>query len=399
MSVTSSSISGGIAQAVSSSSVSAPADFDEASIVYKLPLQGSLNAPGFTNPTFTRSTVGKVSTTASAVKEFGVDEGRFTSFGLRLEQNATNNLVNNADLSNPSWVPNNCTVSQDSTVAPDGSTTAWKIEATTDGKCSLVGLMPSLGQSAGLWVKEGNVTGSTFSLAENGAPVTLRYMDEPVLSPEWKRLEVNQSDFTPSGGVDLYALYPHTGGEAGTATAGDHFYAWSPDCQNRDLITGSIETGLTSVTRTVEECVIPSGFCPEPDSPFSFSFTLKSRGNPGAVQQVVRWIGETAARRINITAAGVIKLLYAGNVIDGTTDVTAGGVYRITFTADASNFKLFVNGVQEGPTTTIGASSGGAHTSIDLNDGNNCYLDIKNVIIRDKLLTDSEALQDYQIYA
>jgi hypothetical protein len=76
---------------------------------------------------------GTLQTAANDTPRFDHDPATGASRGLLIEEARTNSITNSADLSNASWVKTSVSVTANTDVAPDGTTSADTVEDTTTG--------------------------------------------------------------------------------------------------------------------------------------------------------------------------------------------------------------------------------------------------------------------------
>ncbi len=180
-------------------------------------------------------------------------------------------LTYSEDFSNAAWPTTNVTVTPNATVAPDGASTADKIEVTTTAATIIARTTSSAGSASGntysIYVKKGSgATDANIFLLRNNttatnlALVTINY-DTGVVSQGtgtgafsvnvgngWWRL-VLPATTGISAGDALVVYVCFTGG---TETAGEFAYVWGAQLEAGSFATSYIPTQASQVTRAAD---------------------------------------------------------------------------------------------------------------------------------------------------
>ena len=167
-------------------------------------LTGSLDA----RITFTRSTTATYYDSTGVLKTAAINEPRFdydpntlTIKGLLIESSKTNYITYSEDLNNGAWSKQaGNSVASNTTVAPDGNTTAdtitWTSAAVNSGVYnSTSGLSASTSFARSIWVKA-DVAGGTVGLAD---PALTQFETIVTLTTTWQRVTLVQN--STAGGV------------------------------------------------------------------------------------------------------------------------------------------------------------------------------------------------------
>jgi len=183
--------------------------------------------------------------------EFNADG---TYKGLLVEPAATNLALQSENFIT-SWGSSNATVTANATTAPDGNTTADKIEITAaSGSISQNFTSSATTYTFSVWLKQGNttvtdiqivdvltlsyrirLTWATGALSVVGGTATATKINE--LSNGWFRISVTAT--LPAGGTDNISIKP--AGD-GLGTSGDYVYVWGAQLETGPIATSYIPT-------------------------------------------------------------------------------------------------------------------------------------------------------------
>lgn len=204
--------------------------------------------------TFSR---GSVATTRaqndSVLYRVGANDRRFQNGRFFCETSGTDQARYSEQLDAASWVKTNCTITANTTTAPDGSLTADTIVTTSGGVATSVALTsvgtPAAWSSFQFWVRtdESSFTGSYTYAGTSSVSADF------IATNTWQRI----SNLTSSTTAPTLTIRPHDG--AGTGTAGRTMQVWGGYLQS-SATTGSYFTieGI-SVTRAADSLTYAAG--------------------------------------------------------------------------------------------------------------------------------------------
>lgn len=190
--------------------------------------------------------------------------------GLTVQQVRTNLLLRSQQFDNASWTKTNVTVTADAIAAPDGTTTADKVEATTSAATTLdqitTGGGSTLGNTASIYVKQGSgaTDANAFTLRDvtagtNLLAVTVNYSTGAItyvtgttgatmtdVGNGWWRLTMTAAAATTGNNMRLYACF-----DGGAETAGEYAYVWGAQLEPLPgILTPYIRTGANLILQS-----------------------------------------------------------------------------------------------------------------------------------------------------
>jgi hypothetical protein len=310
--------------------------------ILHVPMRNTLDLMiGAGSATFTRSTVATYVDRYGVVQDAAIDAARFEKNGLLMEGPSTNEIL---ESENFAWTNQNITLTANAIDAPDGTTTADKIEATAADayvSTTMTGLVSDTDdKSFSLFIKGGDAAQTTVDLQPlAGGAVTTHTVN-------W------------SGGVP-------TPSGAGTITAlADDWYRWEMQVTNESktqmkvwirpageelsVATSYIPTSGAAVTRTADvlDLVYAANF-PKPGDPQTWLIDVDTLGDVGVAQSSFFIQGETL-RGSSVVDANFTstKGYHSSTSLDAARVPVAGTKYRDGFVYDGANFILYHEGVQ-----------------------------------------------------
>lgn len=264
------------------------------------------------------------------------------------ELSRSNNALRSNAFDNASWTKTNCTVSADSTVAPDGTTSADTVTVTASGVAATVtqSIAVAGNQYWSIWAKQGT-TSQTCSITITDG-VTTQNLDFTPTST-WTRYSVRGTGFTNPITV---IVRPHSA--AGTGTAGDDVIIWGAQSETGTVMSVNKTTLGVGATGGEDQLIYASGQWP----------TYMATGRWLAV---IRPCGDST--ELNLTSVlysfgGVNDELLILNtdqirvVAGGVTAVTSG---VLTWNKNTSRIFIYLNPAA-GSITIAGAVTGNGTT-------------------------------------
>ena len=244
--------------------------FDTVLSQYSNGIASTTNFSTLSGLTFTRASVGYAQTSAGVLQQFASGVPRITDKGLLIKGARTNLATYSNDWTDVSWSKSNVTVTAAAAVAPDGTTTAVKLAATTGVSTTIVkncGAVAATAAAYSIYVKKGsgatdankfilrNLT--TATILVNG---TINYD-----TGAWTTTTGNAALVSALGGgwyrITLYATSGITSGDSiqiytcftGSAeTAGEYAYVWGAQLEAAAFPSSYIPTTSASATRAAD---------------------------------------------------------------------------------------------------------------------------------------------------
>ncbi len=181
--------------------------------------------------------------------------------GLMMELAGTNQLLRSQAFDNAVWSPTGLvvaapTITVDQAVAPDGSTTAERMQLpAVDASGLQASYIFQAGTttgtvSSGIYLKGNGTSGTLYSLV---GPVSGVYTCTacPYVSTSWSRC-AEESITTTSAAIYFLGVYGSTYGCGEGATAAQDVFIWQADMQAGAVLTSPILTTSAAATRAVE---------------------------------------------------------------------------------------------------------------------------------------------------
>jgi len=336
--------------------------------------------------------------------------------GLLVEPAATNLCIQSEDI-NTTWSPSNATITTNDTTAPDGTTTADKLESTTTGSGTQVS--QNITTSAGtytfsVWLKEGNTTITKIRLSDSGTSdneviltwatrtvsgsggVTARVVND-LGSGEWIRISLTYT--LPAGGTDIVRIFA---GDSGSATAGEYVHVWGAQLETGPIATSYIPTTTASVTRVKDDITLGSASSLIGQTEGTLYVEVDWRLTTGTFQNLVSVNDGTLNNRFTIyNSDSPVELRMFANA-NGATLTNQGesssaysGIQKIAFAYKTNDLELYRNGSSISSDTTGSLAALATLTDVDIGQAatsvSTVNMHIRAVALYPKRLSDAEA--------
>lgn len=270
---------------------------------------------------------------ASSLVAASANAGRIGTAGLLIEESSVNVLVNTNNFTAAAWtVTGTPTVTNNFAVAPDGTTTAGRIQTTADSQ----GIKETIG-SANTW------TVSAYLKSNSGTVTTHWYLGgDQTVNPNttWQLLSVTG---TTSPDWNYYVLTA-----SGVTT---DVNVWAPQLEQKGFTTSPIPNTASSGTGTRAADDISVASITEPSVAFHIDCAFTTMRAVGQARTLLDWNDGTDNNKIILTMDSTNHLVLT--VINGGTPTviaTEGGSpaaarsATATVTWDGTNWGLKVNG-------------------------------------------------------
>lgn len=335
---------------------------------------------------------------------------------LLLEPSRTNLLSYSEDFSQSTqWLISSMTVTTDDAVAPNGSQTADKIQATGAGSIRTNNSYTvTSGYSFSIFVKKGNsryVTLRSFAFttsaiigfdldtetAQTGGVIE-KYPND------WYRLSISKDVSSDADKNGFFYIYlPNSLGSASTVS-GNYAYFFGAQLEDADYPTSYIPVlGLSSVTRSADVCNSAGDSSTFNDSEGVLFLEFQGLTTTDAENGYVSISDGTATNSvlINTRTSGSLRLYNGGvgstNLIYiETVDYSNTLKIALQYGTTTGSYKVYINGTSK---TISGTFSATAISGLDelkfqyALGGNNFYGKVKQIMVFNEALTDSELEQ------
>lgn len=204
------------------------------------------------------------------------------TLGLLVEQSRTNSCLRSEQINDAAWIPQNSVsalpvITADQAVAPDGATTADRVQIAACPSATNFSLVQSSGSvqtstTGSLYVK-GVSSGGTLGVALNSAGGPNGFTACAFTNTSWTRCVVSAT-----GAAATTAIYFGCGnGVVGmTSTGAADVYVWGGDLENGAYATSYIPTTSAAVTRSADAAYFATSLSTAAGFSQAHSFTLES---------------------------------------------------------------------------------------------------------------------------
>ncbi len=388
-----------------------------------LPLKNGFNMPfGTGSVTFTRSTTATYIDRYGIVQSAAINTPRFEKEGLLIEGASTNKLTYSEEFDN--WSKTQCTVSSNTTTAPDGTTTADGIIANTSTGAKYVYQNQSTAStqlSGSCFMKAGDKQWGSLSIylfdasdnilkngrcwfnldtGEVGTENSCTgFITE--LTDGWYRCSIVIDKYTEGTVVDNGQLEIFTSnGDNDYSFVGDdttiNTYIWGAQLEEFSHSTSYISTTSVAATRAAEDCYVDyEGNIPETLSDITFLLDYTSAKISTDYNQTCLYIG-CSNNYIKLTKFSnntYINFYYGyPSTVSITLDSTKNCL-GLTYNKDNNKITVYLNGALQFRNTysaTIGDINSVINIGKSISSSAVGTLHISNFRIYDVALTEQE---------
>lgn len=310
----------------------------------------------------------------STLGDPGPDVARFESNGVLIEGDSTNQLLRSEGFNSTTWTKLNLTISADSSISPDGSTTAEALipidgdfaNLTFQNSSVTTGLdytqtlhaKPNgydFVQIAGSTGFDSTNTWANFNLSNgtigNLGSASIGKAKIESLASGWFRLSLTSTAIsTTSGRLVLQVLDSDINARIPVFTADgvSGVDAWGAPLEQLQFSSSYVPTTTLAVTRAAGNLSIDAENIPAPANDYTVSIELDILGLDSTKTQTVYSVDGETSRKIEInTTTGLVEATHGAVTSTSTTALVAGTKFKIAFVIDGTNQTLYINGIQE----------------------------------------------------
>ena len=234
-------------------------------------------APLDSRITFTRASTatfvgsnGLTQTAAVDTPRFDYDPVTLAPKGILIEEQRTNLVTYSAQFDNGAWAKNNTTITANSTVAPDGTTTGDTVTGVVPGSTNNVTRSITAAATQytySIWVMAGTATTCVLLLRDNTTPINLSSSAQIISGPgsvsgtstitvtglsttQWTRVAITTTAAMTAGNLLGVFFYPET--SVGGSTTAKSNMIWGAQVEAGAFATSYIPTVASQVTRSAD---------------------------------------------------------------------------------------------------------------------------------------------------
>jgi len=246
-----------------------------------LPLNNSLSMKqGTGEVTFSRTTTATYVDRYGVLQTAAIDEPRFEKEGLLIEGASTNLILYSEDFSNTEWTKN-ATVGTDTTLAPDGSSNAYKVDDTASDATQYAyndsaSIADDLSDyTASMFLKKGDQQYCQLELRlQGGTSVTkLVYIDLnngtlvsgdttaakiESLNDSWYRVSITATNNNTGNLTGRLLLRPATLSSSYDDTLTGYTYGWGGQIEKLSFVSSYIATSSAATLKTADDIIVTS---------------------------------------------------------------------------------------------------------------------------------------------
>lgn len=333
-----------------------PSGYKATKLYSVLPVDGSADLTFARAGSATRvASNGIIETMATDVPRLDYYDGGCPS--LLLEPQSTNLAQYSEDFSNAVWTKTNATISTNSTIAPDGTSTADTLTATSNsGQIQQVYSGSSATEYVvSFWIKRKTGSGvvNIRSVENTNTPVSI--------TNEWTKISLatTSTSTTIRIGINL-------------ATSGDEVYIWGGQLEQRGNATSYIPNLTTGSSTRVAETLSKTGLGSYIDSTKGTVFCEFKANATDSVLREINLSDGSFNNTLRLSYVGDSDTLTFFYRIGGTTEanvqassVTLTDYNKLAITWDGVNMEMYLNGVSVGTNSATTPFSSGTLTKIN----------------------------------
>ena len=338
------------------------------------PLDSRITFTRASTATFTGSN-GLIQSSAINSPRFDYDPVTLAAKGLLIEAQRTNLLSYSQDFDNAAWTKSNVTVTADSTVAPDGTTTGDTVTGVTPGTANILSrnfTADATLYTYSIWVMAGTATTCALLLRDNTTPTNLPSSAQIISGPgsvsgtttilvsglsttQWTRVAITTNAAMTAGNLLGVYFYPEASVGATTTAKSNMIWGAQVEAGASVFATSYIPTVASQVTRTADQCsIVAPNYAPwynVAEGTLVAAFTLLPRTLSGTA--VIAYNGNANGRWSYLSSA-------SARMNDGTNTAVAGSIATptaITKTASAlssAGMAISLNGAAPGTSAYVG---------------------------------------------
>ena len=336
--------------------------------------------------------------------------------GLLIEPDGQNKCLQSEDFST-NWPPANATITTNDTTAPDGTTTADKLEATTAVAASVgqTVITSAVTYTFSVWLKEGNTATTFIRLTDIGtgentviltwatrtvsgsAGVTARVVND-LGSGDWIRISLTHT--LPAGGADVIRIFA---GTSASGTAGDYIHVWGAQFEAGPIATSYIPTTTASVNRGKDDITLGSASSLIGQTEGTLYVEVDWRLATGTEQVLLTVSDGTGNNRVQITNIALsvqLRMVAKANndfkVNVGEDSSGFSGIQKFAFAYKTDDFELYRNGSSIATDTNGSLAALATLTDIDFQAQNataQANMHIRSIQIIPRRLSDEQLIE------
>lgn len=300
--------------------------------------------------TFTRASTAYSRVGASQLVQVAAGTRRFENGRILIEGSRTGTGRQSENLDNASWTKTNCTITANSTVAPDGTTTADTITTTTGGLTTSVAITiataPSGNGGLTFWAKADESYTASYLYDSNGTDQDTNF----TVNTSWQRIRVNYGGVTAA---PTLIFRPH--GVGGSGTAGRTLYIWGVHTENTTAPSSYIQTTTANVTRAADSLTYAAGEWNTYLASGSYYVEWTPYCSSAQVNVVTDLLSfGSASDRLSVTNTDAPNVVVGGVTVVAGSAITWSSDQTIRFTVRPAAGTLTVSGASTGNGTATG---------------------------------------------
>ena len=348
--------------------------------------------------------------------------------GLLVEPAATNICLQSEDITT-TWTPFNATLTANATTAPDGNTTADKLNDDSGGGTGAVQVYQSITVSAGtkytasVFLKADQLAfarlqaniydGATggfqfFGLSGDGTLGTASNLDDSSITkyPDgWYRCSITWTQGAADSSFDFVIRVADSISNATIDRDGtSSMFVWGAQVEEGPIATSYIPTTTASVTRVADDITQTGASSLIGQTEGTLYVEVDWKLTSGTSQWLLSVNDGTSANRMLIynasSGGGQLQMFAQANGVaqtgQGVSSTAYSGIQKIAFAYAEDDFELYRNGSSISSDTTGSLAALATLTDIDLGQsngaGDQANMHIRAAALFTRRLTDAEAI-------